>query len=232
MPTNHDETLQDRYARELAAMDPKTPMVKVMASNWQEDSLAPTWQQLQQAVAEHDALEQRNEALMQENASLHLAIFERGGIESVHEWHRRACPEPDARALDVQMGCHFEELAEFVSCLAFRARGAAMALDGEVTELWRQLKLTAERLKSGEMSATIIDRRGALDGLADGIVTGVGVGYRARMDITEALECVDASNWSKFVDGQPQFDGNGKVTKGPNYQAPDLTGLFELEGAK
>ena len=66
MATNHDETLQERYARELAAMEPKTPMVKVMASNWQEDSLAPTWQQLHQAVAEYDELRAELQAARQE----------------------------------------------------------------------------------------------------------------------------------------------------------------------
>lgn len=273
MPTNHDETLQDRYARELAAMEPKTPMVKVMAMNWQEDSLAPTWQQLLKAVGEHEALERRVAELesqlsaapaaqpMTEQEILDafesspdvddddapLFVFQAGvryaeklqasapaaqPLQSIHEWHRRACPSPDARALDVQMGCHFEEVTELVESLAFRACGASMALDGEATELWRQLKLTAERLKSGEMSVSITDRRGALDGLGDSIVTAVGVGYRARMAIVEATERIDTSNWSKYVDGQPLYDGNGKVIKGPAYQAPDLTGLFELEDVK
>ena len=59
MPTNHDENLQDRYAREFAAMEPKTPMVHVMAQNWQDESLPPTWQQIQQARAEHNALASR-----------------------------------------------------------------------------------------------------------------------------------------------------------------------------
>jgi hypothetical protein len=28
------------------------------------------------------------------------------------------------------------------------------------------------------------------------------------------------------VDGQPVFDENGKIKKGPTYAPPDLTGLY------
>lgn len=37
-----------------------------------------------------------------------------------------------------------------------------------------------------------------------------------------ALEVVNASNWSKFEDGQPVFDEQGKIQKGKNYRAPSL----------
>jgi hypothetical protein len=42
------------------------------------------------------------------------------------------------------------------------------------------------------------------------------------MDIAGALKEVDDSNWSKFEDGKPVFDANGKIKKGRHYQAPQL----------
>jgi hypothetical protein len=47
------------------------------------------------------------------------------------------------------------------------------------------------------------------------------------MNGPEALRRVNGSNWSKFNDdGQPIFDENGKIAKGPRYERPDLTGLY------
>lgn len=42
-------------------------------------------------------------------------------------------------------------------------------------------------------------------------------------DIVGALQEVNRSNWSKFENGEPIFDENGKIKKGPNYRPPDLS---------
>lgn len=61
-----------------------------------------------------------------------------------------------------------------------------------------------------------------LDALCDLIVTCVGLAYMMGYDLHAALEVVNASNWSKFEDGQPVFDEQGKIQKGKNYRAPSL----------
>ncbi len=43
------------------------------------------------------------------------------------------------------------------------------------------------------------------------------------MDIVGALQEVNRSNYSKFVNGRAVFDENGKIKKGPDYSKPDLT---------
>jgi len=71
------------------------------------------------------------------------------------------------------------------------------------------------------------DRNEFLDSLADQIVTATGVGHCAKMNIVEAVRRVNSSNWSKYdTDGKPIFNEHGKITKGPDYKAPDLTGLY------
>ena len=42
-------------------------------------------------------------------------------------------------------------------------------------------------------------------------------------DVVGGLDEVNRSNYSKFVDGQPLFDENRKIKKGPQYSRPDLT---------
>ena len=62
-----------------------------------------------------------------------------------------------------------------------------------------------------------------LDSLADQIVTAVGTAHMNGMDIVGALHEVNGSNFSKFDDeGNPIFNDNKKIMKGPNYYKPDL----------
>ena len=62
-----------------------------------------------------------------------------------------------------------------------------------------------------------------LDSLCDQIVTAVGVGTFFGMDVPGAQIEVNASNWSKFVDGQPIRDPDTqKILKGAGYFKPDL----------
>lgn len=41
-------------------------------------------------------------------------------------------------------------------------------------------------------------------------------------DMVGALDEVNKSNWSKFKDGVPAFDENGKIAKADGYFKPDL----------
>ena len=62
-----------------------------------------------------------------------------------------------------------------------------------------------------------------LDSLADQIVTATGVGTFLGMDVPGALSEVNRSNYSKFdEDGNPIFNENQKVMKGPHYTKPNL----------
>jgi predicted HAD superfamily Cof-like phosphohydrolase len=59
------------------------------------------------------------------------------------------------------------------------------------------------------------------------VIQGFCVTY--GWDSDEAFARVHESNMSKLVDGEPLKDENGKVQKGPNYKAPDLSDLVREE---
>ena len=144
-----------------------------------------------------------------------------GTLNWINEWHRRACPAPDQRAFDVQLGCHIEEITEMLAVMEIK--GASIMQ----TRAFEALCEVSRALKAGDATAVVHDRKELLDALADQVVTATGVGYRAGMDMPRACLAVDSSNWSKFdIDGQPIFDTNGKVTKGPHYVPPSLEGLY------
>ncbi len=139
-------------------------------------------------------------------------------IDSIELWHRRGRPDPTARELDIQMGCHVEEFVEMLDCVQF---------NGGWNNLRYELKLLADRLKSGQENVIIHDRKEMLDSLADQIVTSVGVGHCAGMKMTDGVDAVNRSNWSKYDEnGNPVFNEHGKIAKGPNYRPPVLNNLY------
>ena len=143
-------------------------------------------------------------------------------IDEITLWHERARPEPTTRDFDVQLGCHIEEFIEMMDALGLNW--------DEHEDLLFALNILDEfsyRLKGGTKTISLVLREQLLDALADQIVTAVGVGVCAKMDMKAAVQEVNASNWSKFnYKGYPEFDENGKVKKGANYRQPNLEGMY------
>ena len=142
-------------------------------------------------------------------------------IDNITLWHKRARPEPTYRDFEVQLGCHIEEFIEMMDSLSiyFDKIQVNKALDA--------LEELADGLKAGVLTVSSMDRGEVLDALADQIVTAVGVGHCAKMDMVAACQEVNDSNWSKFnYKGFPEFDENGKVKKGERYYKPNLKGMY------
>ena len=141
-------------------------------------------------------------------------------------WHRRARPEPTKADFDVQLGCHFEEIAELLAELELVTPTLGIT-KGVDSAAWHAIKGLAESRKTGQVTATITNRAGVLDALCDQVVTATGVAHCANMHFDDALREVNRSNFSKFdYNGQPTRDANGKITKGDRYSPPDLTGYY------
>jgi predicted HAD superfamily Cof-like phosphohydrolase len=145
-------------------------------------------------------------------------------IESIELWHKRARPNPTEQNFNVQLGCHLEEIVEMIAALRFTHKnGTGVEMPGKNSMLYQQINDFADGLKAGRITASIANRKELVDALADQVVTAVGVGHTAHMKITRAVDIVNTSNWSKFSpEGQPYFDQNGKILKGPNYVPPAL----------
>jgi hypothetical protein len=140
-------------------------------------------------------------------------------LDTINLWHKRARPEPTPENFNTQLGCHLEEIVEMFDTLKFKH------FDWSVTS--HQIQLLANALKAGFEEATITDRKEFLDSLADQIVTAVGTGHCAGMNVVAACTAVNSSNWSKFdTMGYPMFNSNGKIMKGDSYKAPDLEGMY------
>lgn len=144
-----------------------------------------------------------------------------GALAGTAEWFERAVPVPSPKNLQTQMGVHFEEVAEMLDTLvAHNANAAFMLREARLT-----LKDLAQYLKASDPDVVTIrpeSEQDMLDALCDQIVTATGVAHMKSYNLLGAMDEVNASNWSKFVDGQPIFDANMKIQKGPGYFKADL----------
>jgi predicted HAD superfamily Cof-like phosphohydrolase len=139
--------------------------------------------------------------------------------QEIIEWFSKAVPNPTQANKRVQIAVHIEEFAEMF-------RGIA-ADDKDAIKLLEELKVVAENasnyLKSNHrVNIFAVDPVELLDSLCDQQVTANGVGWMFGYDMIESLAEVSASNNSKFVDGMPIFNDQGKIGKGPDYFEPAL----------
>ena len=148
-------------------------------------------------------------------------------LQSTLDWFKLIIPDPlqdpmlARKAFHTQLGVHFEEVAEMVIELKTIDNETAALLNDAHTAL----VALATHLKKSTDAVHIEDEdmHNYVDAICDQLVTAAGCAAHVEADIVGALDEVNRSNWSKFVDGKPIFDENRKVAKGPNYTKPDIT---------
>lgn len=138
-------------------------------------------------------------------------------LQSIKWWFDQAVPEPTDKNKVTQLGVHVEEFAEMLVSLDLEHSITHI----EVDQLARFYKEASEKSVIGVLEN--VNRNDLADSLADQIVTAIGVAHMFGIDIEGALKEVNRSNYSKFVDGKPIFDENGKIKKPDTYSPPDLT---------
>lgn len=130
-------------------------------------------------------------------------------LDKTDDWFRLAVPEPTDKNKSVQLGCFFEEVDEVLQALNYKG--------------YESIADLAYDYKTGaDVTLTDQQRIDLLDGLCDTIVTAVGVAHMFDMDIIGAMEEVNRSNFSKFVNGKPVFNEQGKIAKPDTYSPPNL----------
>ena len=131
------------------------------------------------------------------------------------KWFELAVPEPTLKSQMVQIGCHFEEVAEMMTELGNRYE--SLEVDN-LADCYKNMFTDSEHIEPLSLEKDIE----LLDSLCDQIVTALGVGYMFGFNMKSALAEVVRSNFSKFENGKPVFDNNGKIKKGANYTPPQL----------
>lgn len=95
------------------------------------------------------------------------------------DWFRKVFPTPASRNFNTQIGCHFEEVSEMLSALA----GDDAASAERIETLREQIGAFADAVKGGQIRLSVKDPVELLDSICDQVVTGVGTGYLAGLDV-------------------------------------------------
>lgn len=135
-------------------------------------------------------------------------------IKGIKQWFELAKPNPTIEDACVQIGCHYEEVAEMLE---------ALELQSQAESVHRLANKFKHKILGAKVQIKKADSKELLDALCDQVVTAVGVAHMIGFDIVGALNEVNASNYSKFENGKPVFNEQGKIAKGRDYFAPDLT---------
>ena len=151
-------------------------------------------------------------------------------ITQIKRWLETAFPKPTEKDQATQIGVHLEEVAEFMESLS-----TFKATVNDVKKLSNDFKHSADIYhdEAGNKVGLPKDfKEQMLDALCDQIVTATSVAHSMGFDIVGAIKEVNASNWSKFEDGKPLYDANGKVIKGKHYFKPNLKPFLTNDGSK
>ncbi|AUR92614.1 NTP pyrophosphohydrolase-like domain [Vibrio phage 1.174.O._10N.261.55.A8] len=140
-------------------------------------------------------------------------------LKRTKEWFEQAIPEPTMKDKRVQIGCHFEEFGEMLDSIGYEKTPELEMITHEAD--WFKGKKSHFTDQQEDMIIHC-NKDALLDSLADQMVTAIGVCHMMGFDIEGALAEVNRSNFSKFEDGKPVFDANGKITKGKHYTPPEL----------
>ena len=136
-------------------------------------------------------------------------------------WIEKCLPNPKDEDFHTQFGVFCEEVHETLTEVSVTDT-ETLILMANAEKAMHQL---AVHLKghSGRIFVHEANRQDFLDGLCDVVVTAVTSSHTQGLNIVDAMCEVNRANFSKFVDGNPIFDANGKVAKGPNYVKADLS---------
>jgi len=137
-------------------------------------------------------------------------------IKPILEWFQQAKPNPTTEDACVQIGCHYEEVAEMSEVMSDDS------VQHELEYCSENYKAVMDWCYASIEYISDDEKRELLDSLCDQIVTAIGVAYMIGFDIEKALAEVNRSNWSKFVDGKPVFNEQGKIAKPESYSPPEL----------
>lgn len=144
-----------------------------------------------------------------------VKLFTKDTNVSIASWFNTAKPKPTNQNVVQQMAYHFEEVAEM--CKAINCHDMETALKKFKADL---LAIASIPHKADEF-VDKLNNVELLDALADQQVTAIGVGILLGYNMKGALDEVNRSNWTKFVNGKAIIDEHGKIMKG-NHQKPDL----------
>ncbi len=123
---------------------------------------------------------------------------------------------------------NFSKVKTFMNTYGQDVKEQASFPDDKIVQL--RVDLIEEELNELKEAIENNDIVEVADALTDILYVTYGAGHSFGVDLDECFEEVQRSNMSKLgEDGKPIYNDSGKVMKGPNYFAPNLKKIIELD---
>jgi predicted HAD superfamily Cof-like phosphohydrolase len=119
-------------------------------------------------------------------------------------------------------GSNFDKVGEFMNTFGQEVKTSPEFPDIDTVAL--RYELIKEELDELYHAMGEKDLVEVADALTDILYVTYGAGHAFGIDLDACFDEVQRSNMSKLgADGKPIYREDGKILKGPNYFAPDLT---------
>ena len=123
---------------------------------------------------------------------------------------------------------NFERVKKFMQTFSQEVRTEASFPSEKIINL--RFDLIREELSELKDAIEKKDIREVADALTDILYVTYGAGHSFGVNLDECFDEVQRSNMSKLgEDGKPIYNDSGKVMKGPNYFAPNLKKIVNLD---
>ena len=123
---------------------------------------------------------------------------------------------------------NFNKVKAFMNTYGQDVKEKAEFPENKIVQL--RIDLIEEELNELKEAIKNNDLVEVADALTDILYVTYGAGHSFGVDLDKCFDEVQRSNMSKLgEDGNPIYNESGKVMKGPNYSAPDLKKIIELD---
>ena len=123
---------------------------------------------------------------------------------------------------------NFSKVKTFMNTYGQDVKEQASFPDDKIVQL--RVDLIEEELNELKEAIKNNDIVEVADALTDILYVTYGAGHSFGIDLDQCFDEVQRSNMSKLgEDGKPIYNDSGKVMKGPNYFAPNLKKIIELD---
>ena len=123
---------------------------------------------------------------------------------------------------------NFESVKKFMETFGQEIREKASFPNEKIVSL--RCDLIREELDELQEAIKNKDIKEVADALTDILYVTYGAGHSFGINLDECFDEVQRSNMSKLgEDGKPIYNDSGKVMKGPNYFAPNLKKVINLD---
>ena len=116
---------------------------------------------------------------------------------------------------------NFQSVKKFMQTFGQEVKDRTEFPEKKIVQL--RYDLIKEELEELNEAIKDKDMKEIADALTDILYVTYGAGHAFGIDLDKCFNEVQRSNMSKLgVNGEPIYNENGKVMKGPNYFKPDL----------